>query len=91
MEVAELDVDELEWVEEEDDWTEADPEVVDVVDFEVVAVEFDTPVAEEAGVDEAEEAQETAVGTWMPLAAQSWSANVMVARARSMRRSTTGA
>jgi hypothetical protein len=86
LEVAELDVEELDLVE--DDWPEAVPvETVVVPEVEpgvVDTVELDTPDAVDAGVDELEDAQETALGTVIPSVSQSWSAKVIVARRLSM-------
>lgn len=80
MDVAELAVEELDFVEE--DLPEEEPEDVTVeVDVEVVdMVELETPVADDEAVDGAtEDAQETAVGTVTPLVEHSWSAKVIVA------------
>lgn len=63
------------------------PETVVVAEVErevVDMVELDTPDAVDAGVDEAEDTQETALGTVIPLVSQSWSAKVIVAGRLSM-------
>jgi hypothetical protein len=82
-------VDELAFVEDEDDWAEAEVEcdvepeealfgAVVVVELPA-AVEFDAALEEGAGVDDAVDAQEAEVGTLTPTVSQSWSAKVIVA------------
>lgn len=82
LDVAELDVEDVDLVED-DLPVEEPPETVVVAEV-VDAVELDPLDAVEAGVDEALDAQETADGTVIPLASQSWSAKVMVAGQLSM-------